>query len=339
MFSAQHPKVNKPSLSHTHLLEPPLSPPPIPLSPQAADRGRRHRPRARLRAPTEARALEARGVFLFADTPPFPHMSHPVSPICHKLILFWLEAMRLGQLGRDESSHLERELTSFERELTREPRATASRASSLGGPVEAGRGGGTPAGVTPAGVTPAGVTPAGVTPGGLTRTSSFGRHIQRRTASFGRATGVRRAPSVARAASAGSFVEPSYPGSSRERSTRYRDLDSRSRDLELELERQFSQMMGSDEIETRGEAISRDQTASLSSSFSSQPAASVRPAATREVKCLNPPPPTPPRPFGRICSHRVPPMEPHAPPPHFLLTLWDQAGVHLPLPALRCRPR
>ena len=263
-------------------------------------------------------------------------MSHPVSPICHKLILFWLEAMRLGQLGRDESSHLERELTSFERELTsfereltREPRATASRASSLGGPVEAGRGGGTPAGVTP----------AGVTPGGLTRTSSFGRHIQRRTASFGRATGVRRAPSVARAASAGSFVEPSYPGSSRERSTRYRDLDSRSRDLEVELERQFSQMMGSDEIETRGEAISRDQTASLSSSFSSQPAASVRPAATREVKCLNPPPPTPPRPFGRICSHRVPPMEPHAPPPHFLLTLWDQAGVHLPLPALRCRPR
>ena len=334
MFSAQHPKVNKPSLSHTHLLEPPLSPPPIPLSPQAADRGRRHRPRARLRAPTEARALEARGVFLFADTPPFPHMSHPVSPICHKLILFWLEAMRLGQLGRDESSHLERELTSFERELTREPRATASRASSLGGPVEAGRGGGTPAGVTPAGV-----TPGGVTPGGLTRTSSFGRHIQRRTASFGRATGVRRAPSVARAASAGSFVEPSYPGSSRERSTRYRDLDSRSRDLELELERQFSQMMGSDEIETRGEAISRDQTASLSSSFSSQPAASVRPAATREVKCLNPPPPTPPRPFGRICSHRVLPMEPHAPPPHFLLTFWDQAGVHLPLPALRCRPR
>ena len=210
--------------------------------------------------------------------------------------------MRLGQLGRDE--YLERELTSFERELTREPRATASRASSLGGPVEAGRGGGTPAGVTP----------AGVTPGGLTRTSSFGRHIQRRTASFGRATGVRRAPSVARAASAGSFVEPSYPGSSRERSTRYRDLDSRSRDLELELERQFSQMMGSDEIETRGEAISRDQTASLSSSFSSQPAASVRPAATREVKCLNPPPPTPPRPFGRICSHRVLPMEPHAPP-------------------------
>ena len=28
--------------------------------------------------------------FLFADTPPFPHMSHPVSPICQKLVLFFL---------------------------------------------------------------------------------------------------------------------------------------------------------------------------------------------------------------------------------------------------------
>ena len=27
--------------------------------------------------------------FLFFDTPPFPHMSHPVSPICQKLILFF----------------------------------------------------------------------------------------------------------------------------------------------------------------------------------------------------------------------------------------------------------
>ena len=26
---------------------------------------------------------------LFADTPPFPSMSHPVSPICQKLILFF----------------------------------------------------------------------------------------------------------------------------------------------------------------------------------------------------------------------------------------------------------
>ena len=34
--------------------------------------------------------LEERSFFcLFADTPPFPSMSHPVSPICQKLILFF----------------------------------------------------------------------------------------------------------------------------------------------------------------------------------------------------------------------------------------------------------
>ena len=29
------------------------------------------------------------GFFLFADRPPFPHMAHPVSPLCQKSVLFF----------------------------------------------------------------------------------------------------------------------------------------------------------------------------------------------------------------------------------------------------------
>ena len=43
-------------------------------------------------------ALFSKGLFEFADAPHFPHMLHPVSPICHTLILFFLE--RHGHSGR-----------------------------------------------------------------------------------------------------------------------------------------------------------------------------------------------------------------------------------------------